>query len=82
MNRTEFEGMCEVFGDGGLVWVENMQTHMKGRVISCEAEMIEVVTDDHTERWDRNECAEVTHGFKVKYEEVKKHPHEYDTHLD
>jgi hypothetical protein len=24
----------------------------------------------------------MTHGFKVKYDEVKKHPHEYDTHLD
>jgi hypothetical protein len=82
MNRTEFEGMCELFGDGQLIWVENQNSHVKGRVIGCEADKIEVKVGDHNEKWNRSECGEMTHGFKVKYDEVKKHPHEYDTHLD
>ena len=82
MNTTDFQGMCELFKDGQLIWVQKLNSHMKGRVIGCEAEMIEVEVGDHCEKWSRSECAEMTHGYKVKYEEVKKHPHEFDTHLD
>jgi len=82
MNMNEFQGMCELFGDGQMIWVENELNHKKGRVIGCEGDMIEVEVGNHCETWDRFECAEMTHGFKVKYNEVKKHPHEYDTHAD
>ena len=82
MKRTDFEGMCELFNDGQMVWIENQATHKQGRVVGCEAEVIEVEVGDHREKWNRSECAEMTHGFKVKYEEVKKHPHEFDTHHD
>ncbi len=82
MNRTDFEGMCELFGDGQMIWVENLNSDMRGRVIGCDAEMIEVEVGDHCEKWRRDVCIEMTHGYKVNYEEVKKHPHEYDTHLD
>ncbi|WP_303721609.1 hypothetical protein [Malonomonas rubra] len=82
MNGTEFNGMCELFNDGELIWVENQNSHDKGRVVGCEFEMIEVEVGDHREKWNRSICSEITHGFKVNYDEVKKHPHEYDTHLD
>lgn len=82
MNRTEYDGMCELFGDGNLVWVENQATHKKGRVIGCEPDSIEVEIGNRCEKWSPNDCAEMTHGYKVNYEEVKKHPHEYDSHLD
>jgi hypothetical protein len=82
MNGTEYTGMCELFNDGQLIWVENQKTHTKARVVGCAAEMIEVEATDHCEKWDFRDCAEITHGFRVKYEEVRKHPHEYDSHLD
>ena len=82
MNTTEYKGMCELFGDGQMIWVENQRTHSKGRVVGCEPEMIEVEVDNHCEKWNRSDCAEMTHGYKVNYEEVKKHPHEFDSHLD
>ncbi len=82
MNKVDFEGMCELFGDGQLIWVENQNSHVEGRVVGCDGEMIEVKVGKYNEKWDRRECGEMTHGFKVKYDEVKKHPHEYDTHLD
>ena len=82
MNRTEFEGMCELFNDGQMIWVQRMNSHLKGKVVGCAEDMIEVEVGDHCEKWSRSDCAEMTHGFKVNYDEVKKHPHEYDTHLD
>ena len=82
MNRTEFRGMCELFSDGNLIWLENQATHDKGRMVGCEADMIEVEVGNHCEKWRPAECIEVTHGYKVNYGEVQKHPHEYDSHLD
>jgi len=82
MNRTEYQGMCELFSDGQMIWVENILNHLKGRVVGCEKGMVEVEIGDHCETWDRSECNEMTHGYKVNYDEVKKHPHEFDTHLD
>lgn len=82
MNKTEFHGMCELVRDGELVWVKKMNSSLKGHVIGCDAESIEVEIGNHCEKWMPSECAEMTHGFKVNYEEVRKHPHDYDTHLD
>jgi hypothetical protein len=82
MRRTEFEGMCELAQDGRLTWVENTGSHEKGRVISCGTDTIEVDVAGHNEAWGRRECKEMTFGYKVNYEEVKKHPHEFDTHMD
>ena len=82
MNRTEYQGMCELFGDGQMIWIENQSNHLQGRVVGCEPELIEVEVGKHCERWSPDECVEMTHGYKVNYAEVKKHPHEFDTHLD
>ena len=82
MNRTEFEGMCELMGDGQMVWVENQHTHAQGRLVGCAGDSLEVEIGNRCEKWNRSNCAEMTHGYKVNYEEVKKHPHEYDSHLD
>ena len=82
MNRTDYQGMCELFTDGQMIWVENQANQLKGRVVGCTAEQIEVEVDDHCEKWNHHECSEITHGYKVNYEEVKKHPHEFDTHHD
>ncbi len=82
MNNTEYQGMCELFNDGQMIWVENQTNHLKGRVVGCEPDMIEVEVENHCEKWKRSDCVEMTHGYKVNYEEVKKHPHEYDSHLD
>ncbi|HEY5673457.1 MAG TPA: hypothetical protein VIR78_07125 [Malonomonas sp.] len=82
MNRTDYQGMCELFTDGHMIWVENQDTHQKGRVVGCDAEQIEVEVGDHCEKWSYSSCAELTHGYRVNYEEVKKHPHEFDTHHD
>lgn len=82
MNKTEFKGMCELFDDGQMIWVENQTSHMQGRVTGCHDDMLEVDVKGHNETWDRTDCTEMTHGFKVNYEETLKHPHEYDTHLD
>lgn len=82
MKRTEFEGMCELSRDGRLTWVENTDSHEKGRVISCGKDSIKVDVAGRDETWDRSACKEMTFGYKVNYEEVKKHPHEFDTHTD
>jgi hypothetical protein len=82
MKRTDFEGMCELAQEGRLTWVENMDSHEKGRVVSCSGETIEVETSGHRETWSLRDCKELTYGYKVNYEEVKRHPHEFDTHLD
>lgn len=82
MKQIEFEGMCELSYEGRLTWVENTKDHKKGRVISCGKEGIEVEVEGKREKWDWRECEEVTHGYKVNYDEVKKHPHEFDTHID
>jgi hypothetical protein len=82
MKQLDFEGMCELFQEGRLTWVENKDTHQAGRVISCAENAIEVDVSGNREKWDWRACQEMTHGYKVKYEEVKKHPHEFDTHGD
>ncbi|HXV21511.1 MAG TPA: hypothetical protein VD811_11065 [Desulfuromonadales bacterium] len=82
MRRTDFEGMCELAQEGRLTWVENTGSHEKGRVVSCSGEAIEVETSGHRETWNLRDCQELTYGYKVNYEEVKKYPHEFDTHMD
>lgn len=82
MKRTEFDGMCELVDEGRLTWLENTRSHEKGRVISCEQGRIEVDVAGQEEAWNPRECEELTYGYKVNYEEVKKHPHEFDSHLD
>lgn len=82
MKRIELEGMCELAKDGRLTWVENLDTHDKGRVISCTGDKIEVDVGGRRAEWKATACREMTFGYKVNYEEVKKHPHEFDTHLD
>lgn len=82
MRRREFEGMCELASEGRITWIENQDTHTMGRVLTCNESMITVQVGDHSERWDHRICQEKTHGYKVNYDEVKKHPHEFDTHLD
>ncbi len=81
MDHRDFWGMSELTADGEMIWVEN-QLKQKGRVVGCAANMIEVDVGGHYEKWSADDCTEMTHGFKVKYGEVLKHPHEYDTHLD
>lgn len=82
MKRTEFEGMCELFKDGRLTWVENTSAHKTGRVIACGSDSIEVDVKGHRESWKAGDCRELTHGYRVNYDEVKKHPHEFDSHVD
>lgn len=82
MNRTDFQGMCELLDDGQMIWVENMQSHNKGRVVGCKQDGLEVEVDNHCEIWRSSDCSEITHGYRVNYQEVMKHPHEYDSHLD
>lgn len=82
MKRVDFEGMCEISSDGQMVWVENIINRTKGRVVGCDAGAVEVEVDGERRRWDHHVCNELTHGYRVNYSEVKKYPHEYDSHLD
>jgi len=82
MNRTDYKGMCQLFKDGQLLWVENTDKHIAGRVIGCGAEMVEVDVKGQVESWTLDECTELTHGYKMNYKEYLKHPKEFDTHLD
>lgn len=82
MKQIDFEGMCELSEEGRLTWVENTSTQEKGRVISCSEDAIEVEVSGNRQSWNWRDCEEMTHGYKVNYEEVKKHPHEFDSHSD
>lgn len=82
MERTDFEGMCELAKEGRLTWVENMDRGETGRVIDCSADTIAVDLGGVRADWNPRECRELTYGYRVNYDEVKKHPHEFDTHLD
>lgn len=82
MKRIDFEGMCELAKEGRLTWVENTSSHDKGRVISCSGDLIEVEVGGRRTAWEAKDCTELTHGYKINYEEVKKHPHEFDSHRD
>lgn len=82
MNRTDYKGMCQLFSDGQLLWVENTDKQIAGRVTGCGEEMIAVDVKGHRESWGRSDCTEMTHGYKMNYKEYLKHPGEFDTHLD
>jgi len=82
MKRNEFSGMCELAKEGRLTWVENTSLHEQGRVMNCGTDTIRVDVHGNVQDWDMRDCRELTHGYKVNYDEVKKHPHEFDTHLD
>jgi hypothetical protein len=82
MNRTDYQGMCQLFKDGQLLWVENTDKHVAGRVTGCGEGQIEVDVKGHTETWERSACFEMTHGYKMNYPEYMKHPQDFDTHLD
>lgn len=82
MTRADFNGMCELATEGRLTWVERSDTHMAGRVMGCDGEVITVAVGKGEERWDRRDCRELTHGYRVNYDEVRKHPHEFDSHRD
>lgn len=82
MNRTDYQGMCQLFRDGRLIWVENTDKHIPGRVTGCGAEMVDVDVRGHDESWTRSECNELTYGYKMNYAEYLKHPKEFDTHHD
>ncbi|PLX85412.1 MAG: hypothetical protein C0618_10510 [Desulfuromonas sp.] len=82
MRHLDFQGMCELVGDGEVIWVENQTNHQQGRVTGCHNQLLEVNVEGHSETWEHEVCTEMTHGFKVDYEETLKHPHEYDSHLD
>ena len=56
MNRTELQGMRQLFDDGNMIWVTNQHNHMQGRVIGFETDRIEVEVDKHCERWDIDIC--------------------------
>ena len=82
MTRIDYEGMCELFSDGKMIWVENALTRIKGRMVGCQREMIEVEIGGQCETWAHVDCSEMTNGYRVNYDMVRKYPHEYDTHLD
>ena len=82
MKRTDFTGMCTLAREGRLTWVENTTLHETGRVITCKTDTIEVDVEGKRADWDLRDCRELTHGYKVNYDEVLKHPHEFDTHRD
>lgn len=82
MNRTDYKGMCQLFKDGQLIWVENTDRNIAGRVTGCNDEQIEVEVRGRRQLWDRDDCVEMTHGYKINYAEYMKHPQEFDTHLD
>jgi len=74
--------MCELAGEGRLTWVEHMESHAAGRVIACGSDMVEVEVAGHHESWDPSCCREMTFGYRVNYDEVRRHPHEFDSHRD
>jgi hypothetical protein len=82
MNKIDFEGMSQIANDGQMIWVENALTHLPGRVVGCECEMIHVDVGDRVEAWNHSDCVELTYGYRVKYDVVMNYPHEFDTHLD
>ncbi len=82
MNRTDYQGMCQLFSNGQLIWIENTDKQIAGRVTGCSEELIEVDVQGHHESWQRAACMEMTHGYKVNYAEYLKHPQDFDTHLD
>ncbi|HAD03717.1 MAG: hypothetical protein A2091_12500 [Desulfuromonadales bacterium GWD2_61_12] len=74
--------MCTLASEGRLTWVENTTLHETGRVTACGADTLTVDVGGKNEDWHMRDCRELTHGYKVNYEEVLKHPHEFDTHRD
>ena len=82
MKRTDFSGMCTLAREGRLTWVENTTLNETGRVVTCKTDTIEVDVGGKIEDWNLSDCRELTHGYKINYDEVKKHPHEFDTHRD
>lgn len=82
MKRTDFTAMCTLARDGRLTWVENTTLHETGRVVNCGTDTMTVDIGGRKEDWNLRDCREITHGYKIKYDEVLKHPNEFDTHLD
>ena len=81
MKKTDFTGMCELVGEGRLTWLENTRSHEKGRVLSCTENRIEVEVAGKREEWIPRECRELTHGYKIDYEEVVKDPEGFESRL-
>ena len=76
MERERFEGICEVATEGKIKWVDNLETHEAGRVVSCDDRWFEVEPqgqEGHHEKWDRKVCKERTYGYKPMYGKYTKH---------
>lgn len=82
MKRNDFEGMCTLAREGRLTWVENTVNHEAGRVIGCGTQTITVDVHGKKADWNMRDCRELTYGYKINYDEVRKHPKEFDTHSD
>ena len=82
MKRSDFEGMCELAREGRLTWVENIPRHETGRVVDCGTDTVTVDFGGARAEWRADDCRELTHGYRVNYDEVKRYPHEFDTHRD
>jgi len=82
MKRTDFTAMCTLAKDGRLTWVENTTLRETGRVMTCGRETMTVDVGGRREDWHPRDCRELTHGYKINYDEVRKYPDEFDTHRD
>lgn len=82
MTTIDYEGMCELFQDGKMIWVENELNKMRGRMVGCHSNTIEVEIGGECVTWAPGDCCEMTFGYRVNYDVVRMYPHEFDTHVD
>jgi len=58
MKRNRFEQICEDIEHGVAHAVEHEITHREGKVVACHRDSFIIDSEDHTERWARQNCTD------------------------
>lgn len=67
MESERFRGICSVASEGKLKWIDNLETHQSGRVLSCASGKFEVESEGQQTEWKPENCEERTYGYRPVY---------------
>jgi hypothetical protein len=77
MRREEFDSLCRAIRSGEEKFVENLDTHYTGKIISCAARRLEVEIAGRRESWPMEACEE-TMGSRFGHKEKTLDTHPWD----
>lgn len=58
MRRESYEKICDAARSGVKRFVENMESHERGRIVSCKGDGFDVDIYGKRDFWSKEECEE------------------------